>query len=174
MILEGSLTAWCVHLFVHNKLPEKTAVVGLVSLVLLEVVLGALRPHCWGLSSSWWSWACSCSWLSSRVPVVRQRGVAEMPLLPLSSPGWGWLCPHTRLGFLLEAVMATAGEESISWNIYLLNNLSSWLVVVLLVEAAVVHSECDKSVGNTWHLVFFIVLDAGQWPGNRERCSSHL
>lgn len=56
----------------------------------------------------------------------------------------------------------------ISWNIYLLNNWSSWLVVVLLVEAAVVHSECDRSVGNPWHLVFFIVPDAGQWPGNTQ------
>lgn len=170
MILEGSLTALCVHLFVHNKLPEKPAV-GLVSLVLLEVVLGALCP-CRGPSAEGSvalggpgdtaaaGWAAESLWSGT--------GVGEMSLLPLSSLGWGWLCLHTSPGLPLEAVMATAGEESISWNIYLLNKLSSWLVVVLLVKAAVVHSGCDKSVGNTRHLVFFIVPDAGQWPGNTQ------
>lgn len=171
MILEGSLTALCVHLFVHHKLPEKPAVVGLVSLVLLEVVLGALCP-CRGPTAEGSvalggpgdaapaGWAAESLWSSTRV--------GEMSLLPLSSSGWSWLCLHTSPGLPLEAVMATAGEESISWNIYLLNKLSSWLVVVLLVKAAVVRSECDKSVGNTWRLVFFVVPDAGQWPGNTQ------
>lgn len=78
MILEGSLTALCVHLFVHNKLPEKAAVVGLVSLVLLEVVLGVLCP-CRGPTSEG-SVARGGPGqavpvrLSSTVPVLRQRG----------------------------------------------------------------------------------------------------
>lgn len=126
------------------------------------------RPHFWGLSSSWWSWASSSSEAEQHSPCGQAEGVGEMPLLPLSSPGWGWLCLRTRPGLPLEALTATAGEESISWNIYLLSNLSSWLVVVPLVEAAVIHSECDKSVGTTWHSVFFNVPDAGQWPGNTQ------
>lgn len=110
------------------------------------------------------SWVCS----SSRAPVVRHRGgwdATAAPELPKGSCAFTLAVPSRQASLLL---MATAGEESISWNIYLLNNLSSWPVVVLLVETAVVHSECDKSVGSTRHLVFFIVPDAGQWPGNTQ------
>lgn len=115
MFLEGSLTALCVHLFVHKKLPEKTAVVGLVSLVLLEVVLGALCP-CRGptiegsVALGGPGRAAPVGWAAE----WSGRGVGEMPLLPLSSPGWDWLCLCTRPGLPLQAVMATAGEQSVS------------------------------------------------------------
>lgn len=117
MILEASLTALCVHLFVHSKLPEKTAVVGLVSLVLLEVVLGALCP-CRGLTAEG---SVALGGPGQAAPAGRAAeslwsgtGVGDMSLLPLSSPGWGWLCLLTKPGLPLEAVMATAGGESIS------------------------------------------------------------
>lgn len=101
MILEGSLTASCVHLFVHNKLPEKTAVVGLVSLVLLEVVLGALCP-CRGPtaegSAALGGPGHTAAGGRAAESLWPGTGVGEMPLLPLSSAGWGWLCLCTRPG----------------------------------------------------------------------------